>query len=307
MKKLIFKVFCWAVAISLFGCGFAVKDVVPREQSSATEVYFCPRENCSSVFEREIINAKSSVHCALYDLNLENLISAFYSKSKAIDVKLVMDETSEDTGLKGNVRFDGSSQLMHNKFCIIDDFIVLTGSFNPTFNDNNLNNNNLIILHSKFLSSNYEDEFDELWSGNFGKGSRVQNPAVYLNDAKIENYFCPEDNCADKVVSLIKNAKKSVYFMTFSFTSEKIADALISRDGIEIKGVFDKGQASNKYSQDERLKGFGMDVILDKSKYKLHHKVFIIDNETVVTGSFNPTQSGDTNNDENILIIHDKE
>ena len=35
--------------------------------------------------------------------------------------------------------------------------------------------------------------------------------------------------------------------------------------------------------------------------------MFIIDNETVVTGSFNPTLSGDTRNDENILIIHDKE
>ena len=147
---------------------------------------------------------------------------------------------------------------------------------------------------------------------NYGKASlekeaEFKSPVMYLNDAKIENYFCPEDNCADKVVDLIKNAKKSVYFMTFSFTSEKIADALISRDGIEIKGVFDKGQASNKFSQDERLKGFGIDATLDKSKYKLHHKVFIIDNETVVTGSFNPTLSGDTRNDENILIIHDKE
>jgi len=37
----------------------------------------------------------------------------------------------------------------------------------------------------------------------------------------------------------------------------------------------------------------------------MHHKVFIIDNATVVTGSFNPSQNADTRNDENMLIIHD--
>jgi len=49
-----------------------------------------------------------------------------------------------------------------------------------------------------------------------------------------------------------------------------------------------------------------MDVKKDSNKYNMHHKVFIIDNETVVTGSYNPTSSGDEKNDENILIIHDK-
>ena len=38
----------------------------------------------------------------------------------------------------------------------------------------------------------------------------------------------------------------------------------------------------------------------------MHHKVFIIDNETIATGSFNPTLSADTKNDENLLIMHDK-
>ncbi|MBT4110758.1 DUF1669 domain-containing protein, partial [Candidatus Woesearchaeota archaeon] len=39
----------------------------------------------------------------------------------------------------------------------------------------------------------------------------------------------------------------------------------------------------------------------------MHHKVFVIDEETVVTGSFNPTGGGDTRNDENVLIITDKD
>ena len=39
----------------------------------------------------------------------------------------------------------------------------------------------------------------------------------------------------------------------------------------------------------------------------MHHKVFIIDEEVVITGSMNPSKGGDTRNDENVLIIKDKE
>ncbi len=37
----------------------------------------------------------------------------------------------------------------------------------------------------------------------------------------------------------------------------------------------------------------------------MHHKVFIVDEKIVVTGSFNPTNNGDKNNDENVVIIED--
>ncbi|NQU78507.1 hypothetical protein HQ545_01935 [Candidatus Woesearchaeota archaeon] len=39
----------------------------------------------------------------------------------------------------------------------------------------------------------------------------------------------------------------------------------------------------------------------------MHHKVLIIDNKTVVTGSFNPSKNGDEKNDENLIIIHDSD
>jgi phosphatidylserine/phosphatidylglycerophosphate/cardiolipin synthase-like enzyme len=38
----------------------------------------------------------------------------------------------------------------------------------------------------------------------------------------------------------------------------------------------------------------------------MHHKVFIIDGKTVITGSMNPTAGGNERNDENVLIIEDE-
>ena len=43
----------------------------------------------------------------------------------------------------------------------------------------------------------------------------------------------------------------------------------------------------------------------DGSRYILHHKVIIIDEDTVITGSFNFSRSAAKSNDENIVIIRD--
>ena len=46
---------------------------------------------------------------------------------------------------------------------------------------------------------------------------------------------------------------------------------------------------------------------LDGNLASMHHKVLIIDEQVVVTGSYNFSQSAKTRNDENTLIIHSEE
>ena len=152
MNKLIFKLFdetpvfllLALVTILISGCipgitGRAVQ--APNEITKAPEVYFCPAEDCGSVFEKNIEMANSSVHCALYDINLKNIIRVLSNRSSSIDVRIVMDSSNQKSQIKGDaVRADNDNQLMHNKFCVIDGYTVLTGSFNPTDNDNYKNN-----------------------------------------------------------------------------------------------------------------------------------------------------------------------
>lgn len=321
MNKLIFKLFYSSdTAFLLFlilgivflnGCvpkiTGKIVEQIPKETAKMPQIYFCPKEDCSKVFTAYIKSANYSVHCAFYDIDLKNMISSLAKKSKDIDVKVVMDSSNYEEQIKGDgIKLDNNEQLMHNKFCIIDEGIVITGSFNPTDNDNNYNNNNIIVIYSNTLAKNYEDEFNELWNGKFGKGNSIDYPVLYINNIKIENYFCPEDNCASHIIDLVKNAKSSAYFMSFSFTNEDIADALIMKNDLDIRGIVDSRQSSSKFSQFKRFREFGVNVKKDTNKYTMHHKVFIIDNETVITGSFNPTLSADTRNDENLIIIHDK-
>lgn len=286
--------------------------VVYENSSQEIKAYFCAVENCTLKFI-EYIDSADKIYCALYDISLNPIINSLnnsYNGGK--DVKLIVD--NENYKKVSNLEFtkqDTSSQLSHNKFCVFDfstKDIVITGSFNPTRNAY-VNDNNIIILQSKYIAQNYAEEFEELWNGIFSKGNKVTYPTITLNNTKIENYFCPEDSCADHVNSILKNANKSIYFMAFSFTNDLLANTIIMKhnDGLEVKGVYEKSQSnSNIWKEYEYITKTPVDIVPDKNKYNMHHKIFIIDNSIIITGSFNPTKNADKKNDENVLIIHNK-
>jgi phosphatidylserine/phosphatidylglycerophosphate/cardiolipin synthase-like enzyme len=49
----------------------------------------------------------------------------------------------------------------------------------------------------------------------------------------------------------------------------------------------------------------GLQVRQDGNGYILHHKVFIVDDVTVITGSFNVSENATNSNDENLVIVSD--
>lgn len=276
------------------------------KDTGSLEVYFCPQEDCEGRLVNFLDSAQQSIHCALFEIDLPSVQSKLLEKAGLINVEIVTDDQYLKEFNHSFVRPD-SWGLMHNKFCVVDGKKVSSGSMNPTVNDAHKNNNNLLLIESSVLADNYEQEFQEMWGGIFKKGEKVLHPNIVLNEMPMENYFCPDDHCISQVVEAIGQAKKSVYFMTFSFTSREIANALLlaKERGVELQGVMETSQIS-QYSMYELLKFQGADVLKDKNKKNMHHKVFIIDNETVITGSFNPTEGGDKRNDENVLIIKDK-
>ncbi|MBD3313482.1 hypothetical protein GF345_03500 [Candidatus Woesearchaeota archaeon] len=278
------------------------KQGIPSEYSVDPVVMFCPRDDCAHTLEF-IINNSDTIHCAFFDLDIPELIGALEAKNASVIVDA--DNHGLVKGKITHLKKDTRTAFMHNKFCIFDNSIILTGSMNPTHNGNNRNNNNMIIISSSYLAENYEAEFQEMWNGEFGKGGRTANPVIMLNDQRIENWFCPEDWCANKIMNVLEQANESIYFMTFSFTHDDIGDILIEKhkQGVEVKGIFETRQ-NRQYSEMDKLNKSGIHVMTDTNPAAMHHKVFIIDNRTVITGSMNPTKSGDTRNDENVLIVH---
>ena len=282
-------------------------------EADEVEAYFCPEEKCEEILAAKIKEAKESVHCAFYDLDLGSVIGEFAKAAeRGIAVGIVADngiEGSEEISVLAEnalVRFDKSdSDYMHNKFCVFDKKTVLAGSFNPTFNGAYRNNNNFLIIENRELAGNFENEFLEMWGGEFSKSS----PQNTVNDlgSGYEVVFCPEDNCGGKIVEYIGKAVSKIDCMFFSFTHDAVAEAMNRADerGVEVRVVFEKSQNS-QYSAYHKLND-GVGKAVDKNPYNMHNKFCIFDGEIVMAGSMNPSKHSDNDNDESVVFVRNRE
>ena len=201
---------------------------------------------------------------------------------------------------------------MHNKFLVIDHSEVWSGSMNFTINGAYRHLNNLVRIRSSLLAENFTEEFEEMFlDGYFGEIvlKNTPHPILEIDGLILETYFSPDDSPAERIINLILEAEDSILFMYYAFTSDGIADALLyqKNQGITVRGVVDAYQdRAGIGGEYQRLRDQGLDIMLDGHPEKMHHKVLIIDEKIVVTGSYNLTRNAELRNDENIIVIHDQ-
>jgi len=95
----------------------------------------------------------------------------------------------------------------------------------------------------------------------------------------------------------------------YTFTDREIAQAIIrAKDrGVNIKIYLDRSQVNAKYSKSRYFINNGIEGIrISSNNYIMHNKFAVIDNKIVITGSYNWTASAGERNDENLLVIDDK-
>jgi len=130
------------------------------------------------------------------------------------------------------------------------------------------------------------------------------------NNAHICVCFSPNQNCLQKIIKSIQTAKKSIYMHAYSFTNNEIADALIksNKRGIKVIVYIDKGREKEKFSKTQKLRAHKVPIIVqDKFKKGIaHNKIMIIDDDLIITGSFNWSQNA-LRNEENVNFIKSKE
>jgi phosphatidylserine/phosphatidylglycerophosphate/cardiolipin synthase-like enzyme len=124
---------------------------------------------------------------------------------------------------------------------------------------------------------------------------------------EISVYFSPKAGCTEAVVDNLNRATNSVYVQAYSFTSAPIAKALVDayRRGVKVQVILDKSQRTEKYSSADFVRDAGIPTFIDDKHAIAHNKIMIIDQGTVLTGSFNFTKAAEQNNAENLLVIHD--
>ncbi|MBI2176708.1 hypothetical protein HYU40_05200 [Candidatus Woesearchaeota archaeon] len=311
---------CLFFAAVISGCVLQEQPRQIKEESFNYTTYFCPGQECLQAVSAQLQTARLSISCAFYSVDSSLLAdTASFSTAAKITLEVVVDKNSkvpekfiQGSSQGGFVLKRGSRGIMHDKYCVIDGSRIITGSFNPAAAAKN-DYNNILIINSTALASFYSSDFQRLKAGDNKKtpttaavaSKELKQKTAILNKTAVEAYFCPQDGCLEAVKNKLKMANDSIIFAAYSFTHPEIANELILKrsEGIAVSGVIEKSTTGSKYSKHAVLAENGVNVYLETSKRLMHHKFFVVDNRTVITGSFNPTENADTRNDENIIII----
>ena len=128
------------------------------------------------------------------------------------------------------------------------------------------------------------------------------------NTTNFKVCFSPEGQCENVAVNAIESAKKEILVQCYSFTSKPIADALMRahHNGIKVRILFDRSQLKAPYSRIHQLTDAGIETTIDYVKGIAHNKIILIDEELVLTGSYNFSKSANSRNAENMLLISNK-
>jgi phosphatidylserine/phosphatidylglycerophosphate/cardiolipin synthase-like enzyme len=292
-----------------------------------------------------INNANRSIDASIYSLSgtvgatvANALISA---KSRGVNVRVIGEYENRTTApwstLSNNsipVIFDlyganDGTGLQHNKFLVIDykggapeSVWVWTGSWNLTDPGTTSDRQNAIEFQDVALAGAYTVEFEEMWGSN----TQTPNSAVsrfsarkfnntphnfVINGKNVECYFSPSDRTTSQIGKTLGKAQHSINVALLTFTRQDLADSIIHKKnaGKIARVVVDNNvDTGNQFAY---LQSNGVDVLLKGGTGLLHHKYAIVDAEMLsgsaytITGSHNWSNSAETKNDENTVIIKD--
>ena len=265
-------------------------------------------------------SATRTLDIAAFEWNIPRLTDAVLAaKNRGVVVRMVVDNEhtvdDSDSTIQALIdagipmTYDNRSAFMHNKFMIIDSTLVITGSMNFTMNDAYRNNNNMLFMRSTRAVEAYQTEFDILFGGTFGPRKPGHELSFSLDGVAVSIYFGPGDDVLAGLIAELQKAQRSIRFMTFSFTEDSVGNTVIARAnaGVQVSGIFETRGSQTDSSELPRMFCVGLNVLQDGNPYTLHHKVFIVDETTVITGSFNISNNATRSNDENLVIIQSPE
>jgi phosphatidylserine/phosphatidylglycerophosphate/cardiolipin synthase-like enzyme len=212
------------------------------------------------------------------------------------------------------------------------------GDFNNPETQGNVNH--LLRINNAQVANLFSEEFNYMWGNSnagiesrFGVAKSWRSPQSFSwQDTQITIQFSPtsqQQNWSFSTNGLIgktiNDATKSIDLALFVFSEQELADILQRKHerGVEIKGIFDPGFAYRYYSEMLDMLGVSLyshclpeannnpwlkhlDTVgtaLVSSGDKLHHKVAIIDDKTVISGSQNWSEAANYQNDEAVIII----
>ena len=285
----------------------------------------CTTDYCITLVD-QINNTNKTIDMALYGYtNIPDITTALQNAiRRGVTIRMVYDVNGQGSNFYpdtfnlartlveskadyGEATYQGS--IMHNKFFIFDKKVVITGSANISTTDiSGFNSNAIVQIKSPEIAEIYEKEFEQMYNNKFhNKKTKFENKEnILLGNSLVSVYFSPQDSIIDTVIiPLVNNATNYIYIPTFVITHKKLSQALADAKArnVDVKIILDATNANNKHSTHSMLREQGIEVKTENYAGKMHSKSIIIDDRYIILGSMNLSKSGNSRNDENVLLI----
>ena len=138
------------------------------------ECYFFPNPSNEQRVVNMFRTCKKTLDLAIFTFTRDSIAQAILeAQQRGVKIRCIGDDGNSkvkgsDVRLLASVgipcKTDNSAQFhMHNKYAIIDESVIVTGSFNWTTQAINNNQENLLFYEDKDLAKQYLSEFDKLW------------------------------------------------------------------------------------------------------------------------------------------------
>jgi phosphatidylserine/phosphatidylglycerophosphate/cardiolipin synthase-like enzyme len=139
--------------------------VASLSAASQVETYFSPRGGCTEAIVKELAAAKKSIFVQAYSFTSAPIAKALVEAHKrGLRVEVILDK-SQRTERYSSADFvshagiptyiDAQHAIAHNKIIIIDESVVVTGSFNFTKAAEENNAENLLIIRDPEIAAKY--------------------------------------------------------------------------------------------------------------------------------------------------------
>jgi phosphatidylserine/phosphatidylglycerophosphate/cardiolipin synthase-like enzyme len=143
--------------------------------SSQVETYFSPDDDTAEHIVELVRSAQKEIRFLAYSFTSDEIAEAILERAAAgVQVSGVFEEGQyysntgteldrlADAGL--DVRLDGNPRNMHHKVILIDNQIVILGSYNFSRNAEEFNDENTLIIHNGEMAAQVLTEFERVWA-----------------------------------------------------------------------------------------------------------------------------------------------
>lgn len=123
--------------------------------------------------------------------------------------------------------------------------------------------------------------------------------------ASAEVFFSPDAGTDQALAVAIGEARQRIWVAGYFFTSSVVAKAIEAahRRHVDVRVVLDSSQATQRYSSATFFHNQGVPLWINARYPVMHHKLLLIDADTVGFGSMNFTRAGARQNAENFNLF----